>query len=87
MLKKAIATLTIVGLASLISAYPTADQVKTLDQMPDLSFGLYSGYVPIGTTKKQIHYMAALSKTDPKTSPNIIWFNGGPGCSSMLGFL
>lgn len=55
--------------------------------MPDLSFGLYSGYVPIDNSKKQIHYMAALSKAGPTTSPNIVWFNGGPGCSSMLGFL
>lgn len=31
--------------------------------------------------------MAALSKNSPKDSRNIIWFNGGPGCSSMLGFL
>lgn len=30
--------------------------------------------------------MAALSKRDPKTDPVIIWFNGGPGCTSMLGF-
>lgn len=88
MLKTAtLAAMSIVGLVSLVAAYPDADIVKTLDQMPDLSFGLYSGYVPIGTTKKQIHYMAALSKAGPTTSPNIIWFNGGPGCSSMLGFL
>ena len=55
--------------------------------MPDLSFGLYSGYVPIGTTKKQLHYVAALSQNNFKTDPVIIWFNGGPGCSSMLGFM
>jgi hypothetical protein len=42
--------LTIVGLASLASAYPTADLVTTLDQMDDLSFGLYSGYIPLTGT-------------------------------------
>jgi cathepsin A (carboxypeptidase C) len=79
-------TLAVVGLAALVSAYPDADKVTELDQMPDLSFGLYSGYVPIPDSKKKLHYMAALSQRDPKTDPIIIWFNGGPGCSSMLGF-
>lgn len=81
---KAIA-LTMVGLVSLALAYPDADKVAALDQMPDLSFGLYSGYVPIDKTQKQLHYMAALSKKDPTKDPIIVWFNGGPGCSSMLG--
>ena len=80
-------TLAVVGLAAVASAYPDADKVTQLDQMPDLSFGLYSGYVPIDGTKKQLHYLAALSKNDPVNDPVIIWFNGGPGCSSMLGFL
>ena len=82
--KLVIATL---GFLSLSSAYPSGDRVQQLDQMPDLSFGLYSGYVPINNTQKQIHYLAALSKNQPATDPLIIWFNGGPGCSSMLGFL
>lgn len=52
MLKTAIATLTFVGLASLAAAFPDADKVTTLNQFPDLSFGLYSGYVPITNTQK-----------------------------------
>ena len=79
-------TLAVVGLVALASAYPDADKVTTLDQMPDLSFGLYSGYVAIPNTKKKLHYMAALSQGNPLTDPIVIWFNGGPGCSSMLGF-
>lgn len=50
MLKKAITALAIVGLVSLTSAYPDADKVEVLEQWTDLSFGLYSGYVPIDGT-------------------------------------
>lgn len=78
--------LTFVGLAALASTYPTADKVDSLAQMPDLSFGLYSGYVDIPNTKKSLHYLAALSQNDPLKDPIIVWFNGGPGCSSLLGF-
>ena len=78
--------LTIVGFAVLASALPETDKVHALDQQPDLSFGLYSGYVGIPETKKQLHYMAALSKRDYTKDPIIVWFNGGPGCSSVLGW-
>lgn len=46
----------------------------------------YSGYLPIND-EKQLHYVFVESKNDPTTDPIILWFNGGPGCSSMLAFL
>lgn len=70
-----------------VGALPAADKVEELWQMPDLDFGLYSGYVQIPGTFKQLHYVAAMSQGNYKTDPVIFWFNGGPGCSSMLGFL
>ena len=44
--------LTIVGLAGIASAFPDSDLVASLEQMDDLSFGLYSGYIPITGTQK-----------------------------------
>jgi carboxypeptidase C (cathepsin A) len=32
------------------------------------------------------HYVMVESENDPKTDPVVFWFNGGPGCSSMLAF-
>lgn len=69
-----------------LAAFPKADLVTSLDQMPDLSFGLYSGFISINNTEKQLHYIAALSSGDWTVDPVIVWFNGGPGCSSLLGW-
>ena len=85
-ISKAALTLTVVGLVGLAMAYPDTDLVASLEQMDDISFGLYSGYIPLTGTQKKLHYVATLSRGNKLTDPIIIWFNGGPGCSSMLGF-
>ena len=46
----------------------------------------YSGYLKVDD-QKQLHYVFVESKNDPKTDPILVWFNGGPGCSSLLGFM
>ena len=43
--------------------------------------------MPIEDTSKQIHYLLVESQQDPSNDPLIIWFIGGPGCSSMLAFM
>jgi len=45
-----------------VSAYPTADKVNELWQWTDISWGLYSGYVAIPGSQKNLHYVAALSQ-------------------------
>jgi carboxypeptidase C (cathepsin A) len=75
-------------LATLAYAAPEEDRVTWLPNIgPITDFGLFSGYVTIGDTSKQIHYLLNESQNDPTTDPLVIWFNGGPGCSSMLGWL
>lgn len=45
----------------------------------------YSGYLNVSTT--HLHYWLVESENDPLHDPTVIWFNGGPGCSSMDGFV
>ena len=76
-----ISTLTVAALA--------ADEADRVLSMPDMgnfdTFPLYSGYLNVSSAKA-LHYLFVESQNDPSTDPVIIWFNGGPGCSSMLGF-
>ena len=45
----------------------------------------YSGYLNI-TDDKAFHYVFFESLHDSDNDPVILWLNGGPGCSSLIGF-
>ena len=52
----------------------------------------FSGYIDAGTPPSGVgtmyfHYIAALSEGDPATDPVVLWYNGGPGASSLFGML
>ena len=66
----------------------SAQQAEIVRQMPGcepFNFNVYSGYLTVSTSKA-LHYAFVNSQSDPINDPVVIWFNGGPGCSSMLGF-
>jgi len=75
-------------LAALINfalAGPQEDMVISLPNIT-LTDTMYSGYLPITETKKLHYVLVASNSTNAATDPLLIWFNGGPGCSSLLGF-
>lgn len=80
-------SLTLALVATYASAAVEADRVTSLPNMAVFdTYPVYSGYVDLPNTTKRIHYMFVESQSVPSTDPLIIWFNGGPGCSSMLGW-
>jgi hypothetical protein len=78
-------------LGCLASAAVPADLVTTLPGFDGkLPSKHYSGYIPTGEatgTKGQLHYWVIESENDPTTDPVVLWYNGGPGSSSLIGLL
>ena len=76
------------GLLSLLLSPILADQADIMTQMPGcepFNYNAYSGYLTVSDTKA-LHYIFVQSQSDPVNDPVLLWFNGGPGCSSLLGF-
>ena len=69
-----------------IKSAPEEDLVRNL--FGDLYQGkIYSGYLKTTDNLKKLHYVFLPSQNKPQEDPVVLWLNGGPGCSSLLGFI
>ena len=58
--------------------------VQNITHLP-YSHQWYSGY--LNFSKSSYHYVFFDSQHDPDNDPLILWLNGGPGCSSLIGMV
>lgn len=71
-------------LIAITFAAPAEDEVHF--PIPDYTaHKWYSGLLDF--TNATFHYVFFDSQRDPDNDPVILWLNGGPGCSSLLGMV
>lgn len=50
-------------------------------------FTQYAGYITVNETLgKEYYYWFVESQDKPEEDPVLLWMQGGPGCSGLLGF-
>lgn len=80
---------TLIGAIGLASAAYAPDEITSLPGWTGaLPSKQYSGYLNVSSTPEtHLHYWLVESESDPANAPTVLWFNGGPGCSSLDGFI
>ncbi|XP_037557119.1 lysosomal protective protein-like [Dermacentor silvarum] len=82
-----IALVVIMAVHAVVAQGPPEDEVTYLPGLANhTTFKQYSGFLRAGGTRR-LHYWFIGSERSPETDPVILWMNGGPGCSSLLGLM
>ncbi|GMT03355.1 hypothetical protein PENTCL1PPCAC_25529, partial [Pristionchus entomophagus] len=84
-LRLAMTAIALVAIA--LAADKSYDQVGKLPgQMFEVNFKHYSGYLD-SEPGNHLHYWLLEAQNNPMNAPLVLWLNGGPGCSSLIGML
>nr|XP_043612159.1 serine carboxypeptidase-like 45 [Erigeron canadensis] len=61
-----------------------SDEVGTLPGQPPVGFKQFAGYITVdGSKQRSLFYYFVEAESNPSSKPLVLWFNGGPGCSSV----
>jgi len=79
----------LVVFAIIVNADITADKVNGIPNYDgEINFDQYAGYITVDESHgRALFYWFVESQNSPSNDPVVLWLNGGPGCSSLDGFL
>ncbi|KAJ9544083.1 hypothetical protein OSB04_023790 [Centaurea solstitialis] len=61
-----------------------SDEVLELPGQPSVKFKQFAGYITVDQAKKRsLFYYFVEAESNSSSKPLVLWFNGGPGCSSV----
>ncbi|CAI2357252.1 unnamed protein product [Caenorhabditis sp. 36 PRJEB53466] len=87
---RSLGILCILGAALAAPAQLASKDTDLVTDLPGLTFTpnfkQYSGFLD-GSQGNHLHYWLVEAQSNPITAPLVLWLNGGPGCSSLLGLL
>ncbi|XP_031489572.1 serine carboxypeptidase-like 45 [Nymphaea colorata] len=67
-----------------VSSSAASDRITELPGQPPVNFRQFAGYVTVDEeSQRALFYYFAEAEIEPSSKPLVIWFNGGPGCSSL----
>lgn len=72
-------------LLSFSISFPISDLIENNLPNCTMSSHMFSGYLDVEPGIKELFYLFVESEDRFNTDPLMIYFSGGPGCTSMLG--
>jgi len=85
--KVVLSAILLLHLAAFACGAPFKNLILNLPGLEEKApFRAFSGYLK-STGTRNLFYWFVESQNDPQNDPLVLWFNGGPGCSSMEGML